>query len=246
MYNILRKIDLVILVFIALVASTISILDFFNIVDASTPNLTLFTLLLLGMVGLHLIVSHFSQEDFRANTTRLLEKIVGTIGAVDLRIYNDSMEIESHLAKRILEARKSVRDLSWKAKISEGFSAGNRQLAHGYMDKCIAEASDRISYREIFIFNDPRRAAKLERRLTERKRGYACRYFKDDSLIPRLQFVVVDDEEVFLFASSSDSVLCSFRSKELSKVFCSYYEAAWSAATLSTGQKMSRNCGLDL
>ena len=43
---------------------------------------------------------------------------------------------------------------------------------------------------------------KLEQRLKENKSGYSCKYFKDDSDIPRLQFVIIDDDEVLFFASS--------------------------------------------
>ncbi len=230
MQKLLRKIDIIILGAIALASSIIAIVDFFDLFGGVSPNYPLFILLLLGIIGLHLIISHFSQEDFRSHTTASLQSIVRGIKTADFRVFNDSIEIESYLAKRILEAKKSVCDLSWKVKISEGFSASNRQLAHGYMDKCIAEVSDRIPYREIFMFNDPRRAEKLERRLLEKKRGYSCRYFKDDSPIPRLQFVIIDDEEIFFFASAADSLLCAFRSQELCKVFRSYYEVSWNAA----------------
>jgi len=228
--SLLRKVDLMILIVIALVAGTLSVLDFFNLAEAATPDYPLFTLFLLAMIGLHLIVSHFSQEDFRDGTTSLLESIASGKTAEDFRVFGDSMEIERYLGKRMLEARKSVCDLTWKSRISEGFSASDRQLAHTYMDKCIAKASDRISYREILIFSDLRRVEKLERRLRENKKGYSCRYFREDPPIPRLQFVIVDDEEVFFFASAADSPLCSLRSKELSRVFRSYYDAAWSAA----------------
>ncbi|MBU2555053.1 MAG: hypothetical protein KKF98_11395 [Bacteroidetes bacterium] len=242
MQNILRKVDLIILVVIALVAIVLSVLDFFNLTGEISPNYPLFTLFLLSMVGIHLIVSHFSQEDFRSDTTTLLERIATGVSVADFRIFNDSIEIESYLAKRMIEAKKSICDLTWKSKISEGFSASNRQLAHGYMDKCITEVSDRISYREIFIFNDPRRVEKLERRLSEKKKGYSCRYFKDDTPIPRLQFVIVDDEEVFFFASSADSILCSSCSKELCRVFRSYYEAVWNVAIpIKDGPKIDEN-----
>jgi len=230
MHKILRKIDLIILVVIALMAGALSVVDFFDIVQFAAPNYPLFTLFLLSMVALHLIVSYFSQEDFRSDTKTLLDRIAKGAEVNDFHVFKDSAEIESYLAKRIIEAKKSVCDLSWKAKISEGFSARNRQLAHGYMDKCITEASDRIPYREIFIFSDRRRVEKLVHRIEENKKGYSCSYFKDDTLIPRLQFVIVDDEEIFFFASSASSILCSFRSQELCKVFRSYYDEAWNKA----------------
>jgi len=232
MINILKKVDLIILSIIALVAGILAILDVFNVIDIAQPYYSLITLFLLAMIGLHLITSHLVQDDFRKKSDELLSQITKGLEETDFILFDDSMEIERDLGNRMLEAKKSVCDLTWKIKISEGFSASDRQLSHEFMDKCIATASDRISYREIFIFNDSRRIEKLNRRLDENKNGYSCRYFKEDSIIPRLQFVIVDDEEVYFFASSADAILCSFRNKDLCKVFRSYYEAVWGAATV--------------
>lgn len=229
MQNLFRKMDIVILGVIALVSIGLAIVDFFDIFGEISPNYPLFTLFLLAMIGLHLILSNISQEDFRSNTNASLQSIVK--GITDFRVFDDSIGIESYLAKRILEAKKSVCDLSWKSKISEGFSASDRQLSHKYMDKCIAKISERVPYREILMFNDPRRVEKLKRRLSEKKGGYSCRYFRENTPIPRLQFVIIDDEEIFFFASAADSPLCAFRSQELCRVLRSYYETAWSQAT---------------
>lgn len=228
MKNFFKKLDIIILGIIAFVSISFVIIDFFNILEEITLNYSLFTLFLLGMIGLHLIFYNISQEEFRSSTSMSLKSIVK--GITDFKVFNNSIEIESYLAKRILEAKKSVCDLSWKSKISEGFSASDRQLSHEYMDKCIAKISERTPYREILMFNDPRRVEKLKRRLSEKKGGYSCRYFKENTIIPRLQFVLIDDEEIFFFASAADSPLCSFRSQELCKVLRSYYEATWSKA----------------
>ena len=232
MQTILRKIGLIILASIALVAGVLTVLDFFKLYTISGTTYPLITVLLLSMVGLHLIISHFANIDFQDETNKALKTIVSGAKQEEYRLYKDSAEIESALAKRILAARTSVCDLTWKAKLSEGFSARDRQVTHSYMDKCIAEASDRITYREIFTFGDKRRIEKLERRISENRHGYSCRYFKESIEIPRLQFVIIDNEYVFFFASSADAQLCSFKSKELAKVLTSYYEAAWDKAIL--------------
>ncbi len=231
MRGFLRIIELVILAVIATVASILAVLSFFQVFIIDQYQIPLISLFLLGALCLHLIFTHFRQEDFRKDTSNVLKHIETRPSLNDFRVFNDSTEIEKYLGKRILEAKKSVYDLTWKTKISSGFSASIRQLAHNYMDQCIAQASDRIEYREIFIFNDLRRVEKFERRLAENKIAYSCKYFEVDLSIPRLQFVIVDEEEVFFFASSSKSPLCSFYSKELCSVFTSYYEALWEAAT---------------
>lgn len=239
MRALLRSIDLIVLALIALIAAVLSVLDFFNLVEVQSLSYPLFTLFLVSMIGLHLIVRHFADEDFQGQAITLLTRVAARLGSADYRQFADSSEMENYLGKRLLEAKRSVCDLTWKVRISEGFSATGRQLSHEYMDRCIAEASSRISYREIFVFNDDRRIAKLERRLLENRSGYSCRYFREDSPIPRLQFVIVDDEEVLFFASSPDSPLACLRSPELGRITKTYFEAAWAAATpIKTGPTM--------
>jgi hypothetical protein len=232
MSRLFRRIDELILILISVIAAGITLAHFFHLIEAPwlTEHYPLFTLLLLSLLGLHLIVSHYSEEELHTSITNLIQQVSHPQSGIQCRIFDDSAEMESYLGKRMIEARKNICDLTWKARISEGFSAKDRQVAHEYMDKCIAEASAHIPYREIFVFSDSRRIDKLERRLSEGKSGYSCRYFREDSLIPRLQFVLIDDEEAFFFATSANSPLVSFKSKELCLVLKSYFEAAWSQA----------------
>lgn len=232
MRTVFRKIDVILLALIACIAVGLSIAHFFHLIDAPwlKDNLALFTLLLLSLLGLHFIASYFSEEDFRITSIQLLTTIAASTFGSEVKPFADAAEMESYLAKRMREARQSICDLSWKAKISEGFSATNRQAAHQYMDQSITGAAGRVAYREIFIFNDIRRIEKFERRLSEQKAGYSCRYFREDPPIPRLQFLIIDDNEVFFFASSAQSPLVSFRSPKLCAVFQAYFDSAWNAA----------------
>lgn len=240
--QVLRKVDLIILLVVAAISIVLSVLHIFKLIE--TPwiedNFAVFTLLLLSLIGLHLIVSHLTQEDYQEETYRTLLSLASGSNSEQIRTFKDAAEIEGYLAKRMLEARASICDTTWKTQISEGFSAGDRQRAHQYMDTCIAEASNRVAYREIFIFNDVRRIEKLERRISEERAGYSCRYFREDSLVPRLQFVLIDEEEVLFFASSSGSPLMSFRSQKVAAVLRPYFEVAWAAARpIKTGSKIN-------
>jgi hypothetical protein len=110
------------------------------------------------------------------------------------------------------------------------------------MERCISEASGRITYQEIFVFSDPRRVEKLQRRLAEAKSGYSCRHFRQETTIPRLQFVIIDDQEVFFFASSAGAPLASFRSNELCLVLRSYFDVAWAEARpIKEGPQVYKN-----
>jgi len=230
MKTFLKNLDATVVGLTALVAVITSVSTLFGFPIIKSDNYAPVTLLLLAAIGVHLVVGHFLGDDFQQDTIQLLEKLDREASSLAVHMFKDSAEIESHLARAVLQAKTSVCDLSWKNRISAGFSASGRQLSHGYMDRCIAEASDRIAYREIFVFNDNRRVEKLQRRLSEQKKGYSCRYFPKDNAIPRLQFVLIDDQEVLFFASAADSPLCSITSPEVCKVFRSYYEALWAAA----------------
>jgi hypothetical protein len=197
-----------------------------------TERVPLFTLILLAFLSIHLLYSAVADEDFRHSILASLDSIAGQSAKTDSAGYADTAALEGQLARRILEARRSVCDLTWKKRISEGFSASDRQLVHGYMDKAISEASSRITYREVFVFSDLRRLEKLERRLSENKDGYSCRYYREDPVIPRIQFVLIDDEEVFFFATGAGSPLASFRSRALCSVLRSYFVSVWEHARI--------------
>lgn len=232
MKSLLKKADLAILVVIAAGSIAVAVAHFFHLLSPDIRYLPLFTLILLSLIGLHLIVEHYEVEDFRRETHETLATVARGVHTSEIRVFADSAEIEQYLGKRILEARRSVSDLSWKKSISAGFSAGDRQIAHTYMDRAISEASERITYREIFVFTDQRRKDKLQRRLAENKSGYSCRYFAEAaSAIPRLQFVIVDDEEVVFAGSTTDAPQCAIRNPAVARVFAAFYQAAWEAAT---------------
>jgi hypothetical protein len=230
----LRKIDSCILGVSALAALVLCVLDFMHVIPEDkwkAPVLSLITLMLLASITIHLVVSHFIDEDFQAHATKLIEQMNVAISFGEVRTFKDSAEVEHYLAKRALEV-KSICDLSWKSKISEGFSSGHRIISHGSLDRSITEACDGATYREIFVFSDSRRIEKLERRLRENKDGYSCAYFRDDSRIPRLQFVILDEEEILFFAISPHSQLCAIRSPVLIKVFKPFFEEAWNKAAV--------------
>lgn len=223
---ILTLFDNVVIFFICVIGIIVEILHFFGQFEHPI-NFPLFIFLLLCLLGLHQVKSDGEKHEILKRSEHLLEKVSNSLNEFQFEEFEDSMSIETKLGNNIIGARKSICDLSWKSRISEGFSTGDRQKTHSFLEDCISSASVNILYREIFVFNDPRRIQKLNRRIEENKQGYSCGYFPDDAIIPRLQFVIVDDEEVFFFASSGNSILCSFRNKNLAKVFLSYFEVLW-------------------
>lgn len=152
-----------------------------------SANLSPLTLLLVSMIGLHLIVADVTQEAYDLSSKFLLNRIAqATANPTQYRAFSDAGELETYLGRRMLKARKSICDLTWKETISSGLCVGDRQISHKLMDRCISEAFGRTTYQEISVFSDPGRLKKLQRRLPEAKSGYSCRYFRQEATIPRL------------------------------------------------------------
>jgi hypothetical protein len=243
-FKLLEYGDALLLILISIAAIMISIADFMGLLDKINflPQLNFETLLLvlLGVIGLHLGTAHIErvkfQDSFEGGTDRLTEEfnsyadqLVQAVRGVQIKVFTDAAEQEIYLAHRLNEATIEVCDLSWKDTMSVSAGLPPRLRSHRTYETSIAKAAKRIPYREIFIFSDVRRIDKLKRRLAENTPGYSCRYFGTTDKIPRLQFVIIDREEI-VFASSSYPTLCSIRQAELADIFQAYYEEIWDKA----------------
>ena len=232
MKAIFNRVNVILLALIGIIAITISLLDFFGwLPPDTTVGYGPVILLFLGLLAVHLIISSFKQEDALSSLESKVQRLHEHATGVVVRNFEDASDLENYLAKRLLDARHSICDLTWKARISPDFSTGKRRTSHGYYESQMPEACERIAYKEVFIFNDQRRFEKLIKRLEENKDGYSCRYFPEDSVIPRLQFVIIDEEEVLFFAMSAYGKLCSLSGKEIVNVMKPYFEEIWNQAT---------------
>ena len=237
-----NKLDDLLLILVCLAAVVLSVLSFFGVLDGieffKKFNYTIVTLAVVSLVGLHLVSQASKQEDFRNQFPLTAERIIASLRGVSVIDFRDSAEQEQYLAKRILEAKREVCDLSWKEALGRGFAVGRRARTHSSYEKSISKIASQVVYREIFIFSDERRIAKLHRRIQEDAPGYSCRFFDGGSPIPRLQFVLIDGEEI-VFASSSYPRLCAIRHVPLAAIFESYYNEAWeNAIPLKEGKKL--------
>ena len=233
MGKLLKKIDSILLLIISVFAIIFTVVDTFNI-NINNPifadiNYSVLSVVLLAAIGLHLIVARFqddSSEDARKADTI---KIITSLDGVQIELLASTREMEIYLAKRILEAKKEICDLSWKNTLSRTYSTNPRQKSMKTVENSIKQVSDNLPYREVFVFSDVRRKEKLQARLKENKSGYSCRYYDENSKIPRLQFVLIDEEEI-IFASSSYPVLCAIKHPHLARIFQSYYDDVWEKA----------------
>lgn len=205
-----------------------------------SPDYNAMLLVLFGVIGLHLATSHILEERFRdsfdGGSERLVkefskqaEALLKKIQGAEVLGFANAAQQEHYLAKRLADAKVEICDLSWKETLSLHVSLPERVKSQKSYENSIEKTARRIPYREIFVFSDPRRIDKLKRRIDEDLPGYSCRYFPS-STIPRLQFMIIDREEI-VFASSSYPTLCSIRQPHLAQIFQAYYESAWAAAT---------------
>lgn len=187
---------------------------------------------ILGVIAVHLVGVHLSRRTHHTTMQQALARLAVSVEGVQIRSFEDGAELDRYIAMRISSAKTEVCDLSWKSSISAQYGLKHRKKATQSYESAIKDASDRISYREVFVFNDARRLDKLKHRLRENRAGYSCAYFPDahSHSIPRLQFVLVDGEEV-IFASSAYPQRCAIMHKALAEIFHYYFEEIWAAAT---------------
>ena len=153
---------------------------------------------------------------------------------------NDIDEVDNYIAKRISEAKESVCDLNWQDFMTTNPMPRNeakKKHISNQIDKEIRKfcnhKKDKREYKEIFTFSYERNIDKM---LDHINYGsvYSCRYFdnkEEKTKFPKIQFVIIDEEEVIFVSSSYAPHLYSLKGKELVGVFRKYFEQAWQLAT---------------
>ncbi|MBU1145124.1 MAG: hypothetical protein KJ971_04625 [Firmicutes bacterium] len=269
--KVLKRIDLILLFFISIIAITVFVVDTFDLYPLSSLigvveiNYSLICLLVLSFIGFHLVARYLTEEDHKQKSLNkidelllcegnLLNKVEGNLlnkidelitssNLIKVRTFEDSFELETYVAKRIHEAKKEICDLTWKLTIESGYGLGKRKDSQSIYDKAIAGVSAKLIFNEIWVFSDSRRIARFNKRIKEKKDGYSCRYFKEESnKIPRLQFIIIDDSEVIFFAISKTSLMCSIKGEVICRIFKPYFIEAWQRAIpIKDGRNIRQN-----
>jgi hypothetical protein len=248
--KLLRKIDVILLIIISIAAIVIAVihtLDLFSLAHLLAEiNYSLICLVFLGLIGIHLALSFIIAEDNQHESLKKFDELITSSDNIKIKKFEDSFELETYLAKRVHEAKYEVCDLTWKLTISSGFAVGKRKDSHSVYEKAVKEFSDKLIYREVWIFNDSRRIEKFNKRMKENKNGYSCRYYKAEkdeiNKIPRLQFVIIDQNEVIFFASATNSLLCSIKGEAVYKICKPYFDEVWSnAIPIKEGKTIYQN-----
>src|SRR5262249_43775900 len=114
----LKTADVIILMVVSAGAIGISILhvlDLFPALDQLIHiDYTLLAVVLLGLLGVHLGLSHYEAEHSREITDEELKKIIGKLQGSSIRLFANMADLEIYLAQRIRAAKTEVCDFSWK------------------------------------------------------------------------------------------------------------------------------------
>ena len=164
-------------------------------------------------------------EALSESTTTIIESVQG----VELRAFNSENDLLSYANNRLLEAQTQIDDLSWSPVTSLGHGLSETQSIGTEHLKHIIRVARKIPYREVYMFNHPRRVEKLRTCvIQEDLPGYSCAYYKD-SQVPLLQFMVIDREEVIVLSAQFAAKL-AIRHPHIVRLFAEYYDQVWNGA----------------
>jgi len=225
------------------ISGLVSIADLLGLLDSIpwlAQRVSTITLLLVGFVAAYLVLERRSilsatYTDLRRHVDRInqqldnnLHVIINSVEGVESRSFASGTDLLKYVNKRLLQARKSIDDLSWSPAVGLGQGLQVTQELNRLYEKRLTQVARRVPYREVFIFNKPERIEKLQKRLEQNLEGYACAYYAR-SAVPLLQFMLIDGEEV-IFLSDQFPVYVAVRHPDIVRLFVKYYEAIWQQA----------------
>ena len=205
---------------------------------------------LLGIIP-HFIIHSFielkmeQERDLIHNKFDSLPGImVGSLNGVEKKTFSDIDKVNLYVAERIKSASSSVRDLNWQdyrvptqrniAKVENG----TVDIAIRTFCKKKEKNSDAI-YQEIFTFPKSNHVnlGKLQEHLTYGT-VYSCSFYDysdpdiESGKFPKIQFVIIDDEEVIFVSSEYNGHHCAVKDKKIVYICRNYFEQAWTLSKL--------------
>ena len=204
-------------------------------------HLNAFTLILLSLVASYLLVErrrHIILHDEECNRafTKIEESIssntatiIKSLDGVEIRSFQNNVEALKYVAERLSNATLEILDLTWTPHHSRDEQLPDKQSAEETYQKAASNASQRIPYREVFVFSRKGRVEKMRKRLAEMAPGYSCSYYKPTE-VPLLQFLIIDNEEVVFLGGVLPSK-SAVRHPQVVALFQHYFEDIWQHAT---------------
>jgi len=246
------------------IADFLGFLTYFPFLEAE--RIPVIALLLLGLLVMYVVVERWTslagiddnvraigtgidalkshQEDSRADVEeqlrRLASTVVTSLDGVEVRTFRNNQELMLHLVRQLNSAKESVDDLTWSHRLSLTHNLERNQVVEERYQKAISRISNKLAYREVFIFSKASRVRKLKRRLSENADGYSCAYYEPCD-IPLIQYMVIDKKEAF-FASAVFPIKCAIRHPRLVEILAAYFDEVWGASTkIKVGNEVHRD-----
>jgi hypothetical protein len=166
------------------------------------------------------------------------ERVIQSLDGVDVQQFAGSEELLRYVIKRMREARKTIDDLTMgmaKPPITETAQKAYER----YLDTIAYVCSKRsIAYRDVTTFPPRSHLERAEFILSKNLYGYRLRYYEytQEDLPPRLQFMVIDSEEVIFayyrapYLPIDGEIRLAVRHPRIVALFKDYYEAIWQGA----------------
>jgi hypothetical protein len=236
--KVVRLFDDGILIGVSLICAVYACLDLFKFKEDHFALLTFFLLL---AIAIHFVASTYLERDLLERRHDILTRIdhstktiIGSLNGIEIKFFDNIEQADLYIAERILNASRSVSDLNWQDFFENNptpRSAVERQVADEVLDKSItAFCSKNHSgvYQEIFTFSNRRNINKMLAHITHGD-NYSCSYYDKSKhpKFPKLQFVIIDDEEVVFVSSAYSPNFCTIRDKRVVSIFDNYFDQAW-------------------
>ena len=234
----LKIVDISILIGVAIICVISACLDVFGITE---PNYSVMAFILLSAITVHFITAGFLDMDLLKKNQDISTKldiatktIIDSLKGVEINLFDKIEDVDMYIAHRITVAKKSVYDLNWQDHLEKNPNPRNpvdREYNENAIDKSIKEFclenSSKI-YKEVFTFSHSRNFQKMEAHIAYGDK-YSCSYY--DNLtkpkFPKLQFVIIDDEEVIFVSAAYKPNFCAIKDKNIVSIFNNYFEQAW-------------------
>lgn len=235
----IKIIDIIILIIVAVLSAVFAFVDLFS--DKYVINYSFLACILLFAITIHFIASAFLEMDLLKKNQNISTKIdsaaktiIDSLKGVEINLFEKIEDVDLYIAQRISVAKKSVYDLNWQDHLKSNPNPRNpvvREYTENAIDKSIKDfclESTAKVYREIFTFSHTKNFNKMLTHITYGNK-YSCSYYDNarHPRFPKIQFVIVDDEEVIFVSSAYRPNFCAIRDKRIVSIFNHYFVQAW-------------------
>ncbi len=183
------------------------------------------------------------------------KRVIESLSGVEKQIFKTIKDVDNYVADRIKNAKFSVLDLNWQdfRNTVVDHQSQHRNEIDDEIDESIKafcsrkrtdkKILDKTIYEEIFTFPETNslNLIKMKRHCTFGD-IYTCSYFetRNTPKFPKIQFVIIDEEEVIFVSSEYKENFCSIKDYRIVNICLNYF---MQARALSSDKIIKRKNG---